>query len=144
MNIKNVVVSILAAISLITGCTETPDTYTSATMKNEKITLPKPGETYTVLGMVPGLRKFTVKYDKNYYRGGMLTSIEGMKKLKENGVKTIISITPNDLERLMAEKYNVNLVELDFNKEGIPSDKLDLFMKSINEKPGPFYVHCHG
>lgn len=133
-----------AAVITAVSCKKEVDAYTSATIKSGTITLPKAGDSYKVLGVIPGLQNYAVKYDSNYYRGGMFTGIEGMKQLKKHGIKTVISVTPNDLERLLAEKFDVNLIELEFDHEGVPTKILKEFLAALNDKPGPYYVHCHG
>jgi len=135
------VVMFLVLVNINSGV----DSQTGATTKAAgDVVLPKAGDTYKVWGVVPGLQKFVVEYNSNYFRGGMFTGREGMETLKKYGVKTVVSITPDDLERLLAEKFNMNLVEIEFDHDGVPADKMALFLKTLKEKPGPFYVHCHG
>lgn len=136
---------LLALIIALVNIQSGTDSQTAATPKaTGDVVLPKRGDTYKVWGVVPGLQKFVVQYDANYYRGGMFTGQEGMEELKKYGIKTIVSVTPNDLERLLCEKFEMNLVEIEFEHDGVPSDKMELFIDTLKDKPGPFYVHCHG
>lgn len=109
------------------------------------VKLPEPGESYKVIGQVPGLKNFVVQYDDQFYRGGELLSIEGMENLKKWGIRTIFSVTPTDLERLLAERYGIKLIELNFDKkQGIPDTVLKKYLSELKTGNGPFYVHCHG
>ncbi len=111
----------------------TPEKYSTnshATLyeKEPVVKLPESGEDYKLLGQIPGLKNFAVQYDDNFYRGGEVLSIEGMENLKKWGIKTIFSVTPTDLERLLAEKFNIKLVELNFEKKsGIPVNVLERY-----------------
>jgi len=135
----------------ITSCHTTPsqtDAITSATPKYDHdapINLPPPSDTYMVLGKIEGLKNFVVKYDGNLYRGGEPYSPEGFKALDKIGIQTIISITPTDSERELAQKHNIKLVEIILTKDmGISQDDFNKFTSSLNNDKGPFYLHCKG
>ncbi|MCP4134232.1 MAG: hypothetical protein GY754_24880 [bacterium] len=106
--------------------------------------LPPKSDTYQVLGKVKGLKKFVVKYNNRLFRGGDILSEAGIKALKKRGIKTIISITPTKLERKLAKKHGIELVEITFDKNGIPAAKMKKAIKIFKNGNAPFYVHCHG
>ncbi len=113
--------------------------------KEKGVTLPPDGEEYTVLGVLPGLKNYAVKYDEALYRGGELQKKSAVKTLRKLGVKTIVSITPTDYEREFCRKYRFPLVEIPFEKDnGISEEGLALFLETIRTGTGPFYLHCKG
>jgi protein tyrosine phosphatase (PTP) superfamily phosphohydrolase (DUF442 family) len=118
----------------------------AATQATPKVAaLPPLGDTYDVIGYVEGIRKYIIKYADNLYRGGEILSAKGMEGLVRLGVKTIISITPNDKERELAKQYRIKLVEFSFMREtGLNPGQLDQFLEIINKAEGPYYVHCIG
>jgi hypothetical protein len=93
---------------------------------------------------VPGLAGPIYDYGENVYRGGEPTSIEGAQALRDWGIKTVVSVTPTELERQLCEKYQLNLVELPFEKKPLPGEKIDRFIDVVKNRDAPFYVHCHG
>ena len=142
-----VFVAAIAAIGFAAvSCKENDraDAVTKASEANDATQLPPVGETYEVIGFVTGLNGYVIKYDDVFYRGGDIASDEGAKVLKEKGIKTIVSVTPTDLERLLAKKYGMELVEVLFEKTGVPAEALESYVKKIKAGEGPFYVHCHG
>lgn len=120
------------------------DGKTSATWKKQsKDSLPPDTVSWAIIGKVEGVRGNVVKYNEKLYRGGAIFSKTGARNLKRLGVNTVIAITPTDTERQILDKANLELVEIPFEKDQrIPSDMLAFFLKVVEEKEGPFYVHC--
>lgn len=121
------------------------DAVTAATYKmTGEVVLPPTGVgEYTVVGKVEGLNNFVVRYDENVYRGGQPLSAKGMDRLAEWGVKKIISVTPDDILRKYAREQGLELVEVPFDKGGVPAETLETFLAAIRAG-GPVYVHCMG
>jgi len=120
----------------------TPKGVTVESVKND---LPPASDAYHVYASVDGIKNYVVKYDDNYYRGGDLLSESGAKNLKEMfGIKTIISVTPNNLEKRIAQEYGLGLVEFEFTNKGFDLETLNKYLTILDENQGPFYVHCHG
>jgi len=118
---------------------------TGASNKVTAIKLPSEKGNYEVIGIMPGLKNFVVKYDEIFYRGGEPLSDEALGSLKKLGIKTIISITPTDFEREFAKKNGFILVEIPFDKKTGPSESdITLLANTIQKDGHPFYVHCHG
>jgi protein tyrosine phosphatase (PTP) superfamily phosphohydrolase (DUF442 family) len=141
-----IVLSATAMWALVPGCqTGGTDGVTAASPKYDNPIFPPDSDTYEVVGVVDGLSNFVVKYDDNFYRGGIPWSETGYEKLKEMGVKTIISVVPDDTERAMAQAFGLTLVEIPFDKAaGVSKELLDKYLAALDTQPGPFYVHCHG
>lgn len=135
---------------VVGGCDEggedKPDAVTGATYKVDKNpTLPPKADGYEVVGKVDGLNKYVVKYSDKLYRGGQPVSGKGMKQLKKWGVKTILSVTPDDIERKYAKEGGFELVEVPFeNGTPIPAETVAKFLAACKDKPGPYYLHCMG
>ncbi len=136
---------VLVTGCLISGC-EKDDTVVAATAAtpHASVSLPPEGQFYRVIGNAKGIEGYIIQYDQTMYRGGEPSSAAGMEELKKYGIATIISITPTDFERQEAQKHGIKLVELPFEKSGVPAQALEAFLQSIDEDKGPFYVHCHG
>lgn len=117
----------------------------ASTQAEGKMILPPEADTYTVLGVRKGLKKFMVKYDDQVYRGGDPYSNDAAVTLREAGIRTIISITPTDREREFCKQHGFELVEIPFTHEmgPLPGD-LHRFLGAIRAGKGAFYVHCHG
>ena len=119
-----------------------PDARTGAP-PHAKTPLPPKNEFYEVIGYVPGLRSYVVKYDYRLYRGGDVLSEEGVQILKEHDIRTIISVTPTPLERGLAEAYGIELVEIPFERERVPKEVLWTFLETTGSGKAPFYLHCN-
>ena len=95
------------------------------------------------VGNVDGIDGTVFQYDEGLYRGGDVTAQEGMDALKKLGVLTVFSVTPTDEERVFAGRSGIRLVEVPFTKDGIPRDKLPLYIEQLKEANQPLYAHCH-
>jgi DSP-PTPase phosphatase fused to NAD+ Kinase len=128
--------------------TGTPDAMTAATghaTAAADMDLPPASTTYEVIGVVPGIQKFVVKYDTDFFRGGDIKERVGIEALKARGVRLIVAVTPTDIERALAKEYGIALVELPFTKEaGVPPEMLQKFVALMDGSNAPVYVHCHG
>jgi len=150
---KQAYMLLLAAISLLASsyCSSSRqgqpprvDTVTGASIKASG-TLPSAGDTYRVIGWVDGLKSFVIEYDKSFFRGGDILSERGSETLKRFGIRTIVSISPTDLERAMAIKYGMHLVEMPFkNEDPLPRAVMKKYLTVLRSGKGPYYVHCHG
>ncbi len=123
----------LAATDAVSGAT-----------KKTPVVLPKDGATYTVIGEVWGIRNFVVRYHPRLYRGGQIESEKAIEFLKHREIKTVFSVTPDDTERKVLKEAGIDLVEIPFEKSGVPPEAFDRFLTEVQKRPGPFYVHCLG
>jgi len=143
--LKKFIILISLILLLQPACTNKIDSVTGATVQSSEVCLPLEKGDYEIIGVMPGLKNFVVKYDGKLYRGGELLSDEALGSLKMLGIKTIISITPTQFEREFAKKNGFTLVEIPFDKNTGPSQSdITLFTKTIKKEFYPFYVHCHG
>jgi protein tyrosine phosphatase (PTP) superfamily phosphohydrolase (DUF442 family) len=125
------------------GCDGGYSAKTGASAKH-KVKLPLEGETYDVVGQVEGLDNFVVRYDDRFYRGGQVASSKGARWLREKGVRTVISVTPDDAERALVAEHGMMLVELPFETGKMSPAHVAAYLHAIDRNPGPYYVHCHG
>ena len=153
MNKSKKIIGILILLSImlpIVSCKNksNPDTISGATTehnKEKKLILPPKSDTYTTIGLMPGLEGFVVKYDDNFYRGGELYSKKGIQSLKSLNILTILSITPTEVERKMAKKYGLTLFEIPFTKDtGLSEIDLKNVINILKKENMPIYVHCRG
>ncbi len=121
---------------------ETPDATSGATPYSKNIRVPESSDNYDVF-LTSGIQNYLVRYSDDFLRGGTIHTVEGVTALKEMGVKSIISITPDDKERALAKKFNLKLIELPFSMEDIPET---VFLQLATEMASGVkcYVHCHG
>jgi protein tyrosine/serine phosphatase len=85
------------------------------------------------------------------YRGGQPNS-EGMSKLKQMGVKTVIDLraeTPaTRAEKAELEKLHIGYIDLPMSNASPTQKQVDTFMQTLKEgrdKNQPVFVHCaHG
>jgi len=120
-----------------------PDAVSRATYPAEAdVTLPPRGETYKLIGRQVGFLNFVVRYDDRLYRGGQLVSDGGIKTLRKWGVRTILSVTPDDSERKYVAAAGLKLVELPLDKQKpVPKQTLRKFLDTIEAERGRFYLH---
>ena len=118
---------------------------TASHAPSQAMILPPASDTYEVLGVLPGLKNFVVKYDADFIRGGDLLSAEAIVSLQSLGVRTVVSVTPTDLERDLTRQAGMRLVEMPFEKTTGPSpEALKMFVGLFDGGNTPVYVHCHG
>lgn len=91
-----------------------------------------------------------LQLDNGIFRGGLPTE-QGIRKLKEMGIKTIVNIENSkrriEQEREWAQKYNLNFISLPMEWMVAPTDELvDEILKTIQDtSKQPVYLHCrHG
>ncbi len=121
----------------------TPDTVSGATKKGALV-LPKDGATYTVIGEVWGIRNFVIRYHGRLYRGGLIESEKAIDFLRHRGITTVFSIAPTDTERQVLKTAGIELIEIPFEKSGVPAAVFDRFIAEAQKRSGPLYVHCIG
>ncbi len=120
----------------------TSDAVTSASAK-AAAWLPEPGETYTVIGAVTGIKGFVVQYNDSLYRGGDLLADAGARQLKQRGVKTVLSITPNANIDAYAAAYGLSVMKLPFDYQGLSAEDVKTFVGQLKGAEYPLYIHCH-
>ena len=124
-----------------------PDAVTgaTATYQHGETMLPPDAGDYEVIGVVDGLKKYVVEYDDRLYRGGEPCADSAAQWLRQQEIRTIISITPTEQERNLCRENGFTLVELPFQKaSGLSPEDLGRYLETIRTGAGPFYVHCHG
>jgi len=113
--------------------------------KPAEVELPPPSDTYEVIGVMPGLVKFVVRYSDGFYRGGAPLTEEAAASLHSLGIRTIISVTPDDFERELCKKHGFKLIEIPFDKEKGPSEEdIKRFVAAVQTEKLPVYAHCYG
>jgi len=100
---KNIIL-LMFILPLLPACKNLTDSITSATKPKTKVFLPLEKGDYEVIGILPGLKNFVVKYDSKFYRGGDIFSEQAFDSLTNLGIKTIISVTPTDFEKKFSKK----------------------------------------
>jgi protein tyrosine phosphatase (PTP) superfamily phosphohydrolase (DUF442 family) len=138
-----VLAAAVAAATMAGGC-HTPHQcpwLQGATGGNIPSPLPPEGASYDVVGYRDGIRFYVVRYNDKLYRGGDIRSAEGARALEDLGIQTVVSITPNDKERRLAEEHGFQLVEIPFGWYSMNASHLDRFLEAMDAAEGPVYVH---
>jgi protein tyrosine phosphatase (PTP) superfamily phosphohydrolase (DUF442 family) len=120
------------------------DSVTHAT-PHEEVQLPPANPEYDVVGIIPGIKKFVVKYNDKLFRGGLPYSKEGYEFLKKKEIKTVVSIVPDPNLKKWASKNDIKVIDLPFEKsKGISKAQREQLLDIYRTQNAPFYVHCHG
>jgi len=86
------------------------------------------------------------------FRGGQPT-IEGMNKLKDKGIATVIDLRGNPAETIpegkLAESLGMKYINLPMSSKAPTSKQVNTFLQSVKKaadgQSGPVFVHCaHG
>lgn len=111
------------------------------------------GSTHNALGETQSIkapRKVASDVLPNAYQltdkvlsGGQPQGEAAFKKLRELGVKIVISVDGAKPNVALAKKYGLRYVHLPHGYDGIPSERLLELTKAVHDLPGPIYIHCH-
>lgn len=75
-------------------------------------------------------------------------SMEGIRLLQKKGIKTILSLRPEDnltfAERYLAEQYSLEFINIGISSYKRPTEEqVSEFLKTVrDENKQPIYVHC--
>ena len=98
----------------------------------------------------PGLQKIDSELLPNAYRvsekvasGGQPAGEAGFAKLRELGVKTIISVDGARPDVEAAKRHGLRYIHLPHSYDGIPDQRAKELAKAVRDMPGLVYIHCH-
>lgn len=117
------------------------DATTSASQKANSW-LPEKDSTYQIIGYKKGLKGFAVEYNENLYRGGNILSAEGAKILQEKGIRTVISVTPDDNIKTLCNTFGFNNIEMFYDYGKLTDSITSSFLNVLDNNEAPFYIHC--
>lgn len=75
--------------------------------------------------------------------GGLPSDEDAFAKLKELGIKTIISVDGAKPDLEAAEKFGLRYVHMPHGYDGVSEERGLELAKALLELPGPVYIHCH-
>lgn len=75
--------------------------------------------------------------------GGQPEGEAAFARLRELGVRTIISVDGATPAVATAEKYGLRYVHLPHGYDGITPERAAELAKAVRDLPGPIYIHCH-
>jgi len=75
--------------------------------------------------------------------GGQPEGEEAFARLKELGVKTIISVDGARPQLELARRHGLRYVHLPHGYDGVPQSRAQELAKAVRDLPGPVYIHCH-
>ncbi|HEY9684106.1 MAG TPA: dual specificity protein phosphatase family protein [Oculatellaceae cyanobacterium] len=88
-----------------------------------------------------------ISVSNQLYRGGQ-PSVDGLRQLKEKGIKTIISLRNNkqltEQESAEAQKLGIKFISIPMNGIQKPSaTEIEIFLHTVGDKESqPVFVHC--
>lgn len=120
----------------------TADATSSASQKTDSW-LPEDDSNYTVIGYKKGLKGVTVKYSNNIYRGGNILSAEGAKLLQGKGIKTVVSVTPDDNIQTLCNTFNFTNINMYYDYGKLTDSVTNAFLDILDKNETmPVYIHC--
>src|SRR5690349_11904581 len=129
----------LLLCALLAGCASRP----VAHREYEKIVLhfPKPGDgpQHPIEDLIPGVANFGL-ISKDVWRGGEPTA-EGMKKLADLGMKTVIDLREGDESPIIPQ--GVTYVRLPVSAWHCDQVNVKAVLDAIEHNPKPVFIHCH-
>ena len=75
--------------------------------------------------------------------GGLPEGPAAFAELRDLGVQTIISVDGAKPDLDLAKEFSMRYVHIPHGYDGIPSETIAAIAKTLNELPGPIYIHCH-
>jgi protein tyrosine phosphatase (PTP) superfamily phosphohydrolase (DUF442 family) len=75
--------------------------------------------------------------------GGQPAGEPAFARLKELGVRTVISVDGAKPEVEFAKKHGLRYVHLPHGYDGVPEERAKELAKAVRDLPGPIYIHCH-
>lgn len=117
------------------------DATSSATQQADQW-LPEDDLTYNIVGYKKGLKGCTIEYNKTMYRGGNILSTEGAKVLQEKGIKTVISVTPDDNINTICNTFGLNQIDMYYDYGKLSDSTINSFLNVLDSAETPLYIHC--
>jgi len=75
--------------------------------------------------------------------GGLPEGPAAFAELRDLGVQTIISVDGAKPDLDLAKEFSMRYVHIPHGYDGIPTETIAAIAKTLNELPGPIYIHCH-
>ncbi len=119
-----------------------PDGVSAASAKADRW-LPEPGDSYQVIGHVAGIKGAVIRYDSLLIRGGDILAIEGAQWLHQQGVKTVVSVTPNTQIESYCRAVGITAISIPFEYQQMSKEQAIQFCTVIDTITTPLYIHCH-
>ena len=88
-----------------------------------------------------GVENF-IRVSDRIYSGGEPNS-EGLKQLKELGIKTILSVDGLAPDVAAAKELGIDYVHIPLGYDGIEPEQLQAFVTFMSHTKGKIFVHCH-
>ncbi|MCC6361734.1 MAG: hypothetical protein IT450_23610 [Phycisphaerales bacterium] len=93
--------------------------------------------------VAPEAPEHVIVVEKDVISGGEPRSTAEFEWLRQQGVKTVISVDGMKPDAETARRYGIRYVHLPIRYSGVPADRRMELAKAIHDLPGPVYVHCH-
>ncbi len=140
---------IAAVVALLFACgkkdkeapAESGDAVSSATQKKQEWT-PIKDSIYEVAGYKKGLKGCLIKYNNSLYRGGNILSAEGAKLLKQKGIRTVVSVTPDENISTLCKSFSFDEANLFYDYGVLPDSTINRFLDVLDSAEFPLYIHC--
>jgi hypothetical protein len=138
---------------LVTGCNrEYKDVHTQS-VKEDALTMasqkpnswfPESDSSYEIIGYKIGVKGIIIKYNSSLYRGGNILTKKGAEYLHNTGIRTVISVTPNDNITTLCNLYGIDNVTMYYDYGDLSDSTIKAYLTVLDNVPPPLYIHCFG
>lgn len=115
---------------------------TTAASQQTDSWIPLEDLTYNVIGYKKGLKGCTIEYSESLYRGGNILSANGAKILQGKGIKTVVSVTPDDNIATLCKTFNMRNIDMYYDYGKLSDSVIVTFLDLLDKEESPFYIHC--
>ncbi len=93
------------------------------------------------LGTLPGISGSFIRYSSELFRGGDITSEEGVQSLKQQGIASVITVVPDTGIASLCQRFGIvqRTLPLEFGRL-TPSD-ISALVRQIDSLPRPVFIH---
>jgi len=84
-----------------------------------------------------------LRVDVGLYSGGDPRGPAMFAALAQRGIRTAISVDGLAPDIESAGQFGIEYVHIPIGYDGIPPEAAAAIARTIQERPGPFYIHCH-
>lgn len=102
----------------------------------------RPPHAIAAIGSIPGVEN-AFRLSPNVYSGGSPVGESAFHRLRELGVRTIVSVDGAAPDVETAKRYGIEYVHVPLRYSGLEPFQLAQLAKVAKERPGPFLIHCH-
>jgi methionine-R-sulfoxide reductase len=86
---------------------------------------------------------FLLKVSERIYTGGQPKTAGDFQELQALGIKTLVNVDGARPDLSLAKSYDMSYVHIPMHYDTVEPIVLLSLQRVLQERPGPFYIHCH-